>query len=95
MSDDTKTEDLFPETLSNVKSFAAKKNKMTTPSLMDEGLETFARELAGAKGFLAIIFDEDNNPIVLCSGEIDIVSTVGALEVAKNELFKNIFSEVD
>lgn len=67
----------------------------TPTEMMDIGLTTFTEELKkNAKGFLAIIFDEDGNQRIIWAGEVDMVTSVGALEIAKNELFKT-FAETD
>ena len=85
----------------NVRSFAPKKkaaapDAATTKELLEKGLEIFAQELAeDAKGFFSLIFDKDNNPRIISAGEIDIVAALGSLEMAKNELYNNIFLDVE
>ncbi len=97
--DDGKT---YDGSETNVKAFTSKKGKakqmspddITREEVLEHGLETFAKELAsGGRGFFALIFNEDGYPSIIWAGDMDLMTSVGALEIAKNELFKNIFSE--
>lgn len=91
--------EIVPENFtSNVKSFTPKSKtpsgEPTTEDYLIQGVEAFTMEIGDdAKGFIAIVFDLDNNPRVICAGDIDIVTTLGALEVAKNELLKTVSSD--
>lgn len=91
--------ELIPEAASNVKSFRSKKAKpnvedISREELLEKGLETFVSELSNdAKGFFAMIFDQEGNPSIIWAGDMDMIACVGSLEVAKNELFRNIFAE--
>ncbi len=83
----------------NTVNFMSRKNKInlktaeSTATYMAEGLKAFQSELAdNAKGFLAIVFDTDNNPRIIWAGDADTIQWIGALEIAKNEFFKTINS---
>lgn len=52
-----------------------------------QGLEAFTLLTSDAKGFIAIVFDPESCPSILCAGGLDIVSSLGALELAKQEIF--------
>jgi len=92
--------ELALEENSNVKIFAAKKKPAHVEDYSQEdfiqrSIETFTEEIAkDSKGFLAIMFDVDNSPRIICAGDIDIIATLGALEVTKHELFKGLESEI-
>lgn len=50
-------------------------------------------ESGEVKAFFTITFDKvDSSPRIIWAGDIDTLKTLGALEVAKNEFFKSIFS---
>ena len=81
----------------NVKTFT--KPKKLTPEeddaeasaeCLSKGIEAFERELEEATGFLAITFDNDQVPRIIWAGAIDAVYSMGALEIAKYELFNTI-----
>lgn len=83
---------------SNTISFATRKkfqqdtgSNQSNQDLLNQGVDAFGAEIAEqAKGFVAIIFDKDNNPRIISAGEFDLMYTLGALEVLKNEFVKNI-----
>lgn len=87
----------------NVKTFAPKKKLkakepegISTEELMEQGLEIFAQELSDdAKGFFSIVFDKENNPKIIWAGDIDMISALGSLEMAKNELYNNVFIDIE
>ena len=92
---------------SNVRTFAPRKKatatagaasepEATTEELMEKGLEIFAQELSeDAKGFFALIFDSQNTPRIVWAGDIDMITAIGSLEMAKNELYNNIFTNIE
>ena len=98
--DDQMEFEIIPENFtSNVKSFTPKgkqpSGEPTTEDYLIQGVEAFTMEIGDdAKGFIAIVFDLENNPRVICAGDIDIVTTLGALEVAKNELLKSVSGDL-
>ena len=88
----------FDETKSNIKHFKPKAKKtpefdidtLASEELLEKGLEIFVQELSNnGKGFLSIVFDQDNYPQIIWAGDIDMVASLGALELAKNELYTN------
>lgn len=88
----------------NVKTFSPKKKSkvpkepegVSAEELMEQGLEIFAQELSeDAKGFFSIVFDKDNNPKIIWAGDIDMISALGSLEMAKNELYNNVFIDLE
>ena len=86
MTDKTNEED------GNLISFPSKQDVLDTSSeeFLKRGLEDFHSEIEGATGFLAIIFDADNNPKIIWAGKPDLLQWVGAMEVAKNDFIKTV-----
>ena len=63
--------------------------------LVKMGLDAFIEEAnTNTKGFIAILFDEHNNPRLQYCGEIDLVSALGSFKVAEHELLKMFMSDV-
>ncbi len=60
--------------------------------LLQVGLDTFNHDIAdGGKGFVAIVFDAEGKPRITWAGSIDMIMSIGALEIAKNEFLKNVY----
>lgn len=93
--------DVVPEN-NNVRVFTVIKNDGETEQAAEEaeyeqkvndaltlGLETFLAETQqNCKGFLAVVFDGEKNHRIIWAGEVDMISSLGSLEVAKHELFR-------
>ncbi len=85
-----------PKQKSTMPKKSDKEDPKVTEELMEKGLEIFAQELSDdAKGFFALIFDTDNNPRIVWGGSIDMIAALGSLEMAKQELYNNIFIDVE
>lgn len=96
MSDDIKDQ----EEPTNTVSFKTRKpitqsdNTEPDEDLLTLGLEAFHADINDdAKGFLAIVFDKDGHPRITWAGDIDMIPSIGALEVAKNEFLKNVYPD--
>ena len=101
------TETETPNTNNNqIISLALVKNKKNgqdqeaTSDCLLSGLDTFSTLIKqGASGFFALVFDEKGaNPQIIWAGDIDPISSIGALEFAKSEFIKNlqaVFDEVE
>ena len=85
----------------NVKAFTPRRKTkepegITHDELMSEGLHFFAEQLSNnAKGFFAVVFDKDFQPQIVWTGEIELIPALGALELAKNEILNNIFTDIE
>ncbi len=77
---------------------AAKSPEATEPTaqeLMDSGFEVFLQMLSkNPKGFVAVVFNEDNYPEIVWAGNIELIPVLGSLEMAKNELYSQAIVEL-
>jgi hypothetical protein len=92
-----KTQEEGSQKTDNVSAFVPKKGtkgvkEPTSEELKQKGLETFL-EIVNNKsvGFFAIVFDENNDPKIIWAGDIELINALGSLEMAKNELYSNVF----
>lgn len=66
---------------------AANGPELTVGELLTEGIEIFTDQVkAGAKGFISVVFDKDDNPIIVTVGDIDAFKIIGALDFCKTEI---------
>jgi len=87
---------------SNIRVFTPKKGaknleeaEPTAQELMDSGFEVFLQMLHNSpKGFVAVVFNEDNYPEIVWAGNIELIPVLGALEMAKNELYSQAIVEL-
>ncbi len=80
-----------------VVSFLTRKNLTDTDQVtgngdgfVKQGLEAFNESVVDSVGFLSIVFDKEQNPTFIWAGDADIVRWIGAIELAKHELFNSI-----
>lgn len=87
---------------SNIRVFTPKKgpqapdvHEPTAQELMDSGLEVFLEMLSkNPKGFVSVVFGEDNYPEIVWAGNIELIPVLGSLEMAKNELYSQALVEL-
>lgn len=56
--------------------------------IIKEGHEFFNSLMENSTGFVAIVFDTDGNPDLLHSGKLDLIKTLGTIEILKSSLMK-------
>jgi len=75
---------------------AVKAQKENTPTdsetqdMLAQGLEAFQDRVEEASAFLSVIFDEVGDPSIIWAGDINLIKSIGSLEIAKEELIKQI-----
>lgn len=67
-------------------------NNPTDAELLTSGLKLLEDEIASdnIKGFLTIAFDLNNEPRIVWAGEIEMLSVLGSIEVAKVTLMSGL-----
>ncbi len=77
-----------------------KSKEYSSDELVQEGMTIFSEQIkAGAKGFISVIFDKEDNPVVVTVGDIDPFKMIGALDFCKTEItntmiYGNMGSEI-
>jgi hypothetical protein len=59
--------------------------------LFNKGIEVFNESTQDATGFLAVTITEEGTPQIVWAGDVDTITTLGAIEVAKQIFIEKIF----
>jgi hypothetical protein len=60
--------------------------------LIAHGLEVFNEDLKNSSGFLAITIDEGGTPSIVWAGNVDTITTLGSIEIAKQLFIEKTFT---
>lgn len=64
----------------------------STEEVVGMGLEVFNNEIEGARGFISIIFNSEDQPKFIWSGDLDVIKVIGSFEIAKQQLLADATS---
>jgi len=66
-----------------------------TDELINRGVESFNDSLQDSSGFLAITINEEGTPSIVWAGNVDTITTLGAIEIAKQLFIDKTFYDSD